>query len=74
VLRIARRPAADKSGMFRCPAPAHDDSRPSARVQPSRKGWVCHACGARGGVLDLAVMLGVGSDRAAAACALEHAR
>ncbi len=42
---------------FRCPA--HDDGRPSADLDPVLGVWCCRACGAGGGVLDLARRLGL---------------
>lgn len=39
---------------------------------PSGRGWRCHACGAKGGILDLAVALRLGSTRAEAAACLER--
>jgi len=63
VLRVAGRPEPDRRGMIRCPSPAHRDEHPSARVQPSGRGVRCHACGWRGGVLDVAIALGIGHDR-----------
>jgi DNA primase len=54
---------------FLCPAHA-DRRRPSAVVVGER-GWYCFTCGAKGGVLDLAVALGLARDRACAARFLE---
>ena len=65
VLRLAGLPAPTARGVMRCPS--HDDEHPSARVQPSGRGWRCHACGAHGGVLDLVVALGRAHDRRHAA-------
>lgn len=44
---------------FRCPAPEHEDTTPSATFNPSRGAWHCFGCGARGNVMQLARMLGV---------------
>lgn len=71
VLRLADRDVSS-DGWFRCPS--HGDSRPSAHIVPGGTGWVCFSCGARGGVLDLAVALGLAADRASAARALEMSR
>lgn len=42
---------------FLCPA--HDDHHPSARWNPEKKTWVCDACGAGGGWLDLSKRFGL---------------
>jgi hypothetical protein len=42
---------------FLCPA--HDDQHPSARWNREKAVWLCDACGAGGGALDLAERLGV---------------
>jgi len=65
VLRLAGQSTPNARGYFSCPV--HDDRHPSARVQASGRGWRCHACGAKGGVLDLVVALGRARDRAHAA-------
>lgn len=72
VLRAAGRPEPNRRGLMRCPSPTHVDNHASARVQPSGRGVRCHACGWRGGVLDVAVALGIGYDRASAARELER--
>jgi len=49
-----------RDGTVRCPAAWHEDRNPSARVweEPGR-GWYCFACGAGGGIYQLAsVVLG----------------
>ena len=56
-----------RSIVFRCPV--HDDHRPSAIG--GEKGWRCFACGAKGGLLDLGIALGLGNDRASVARRLE---
>jgi CHC2 zinc finger len=53
---------------FQCAV--HDDARPSAVVVGER-GWRCFACGAKGGVLDLALAFGLARTRADAARFLE---
>lgn len=53
---------------FQCPA--HDDTHPSA-VIVGRSGWKCFACGAKGGILSLAIALGLARTRADAARVLE---
>jgi len=70
VLRLAGRPQPDRRGRICCPV--HDDDHPSLKVQPSGRGVRCHACGWRGGVLDFAVALGLGRDRAGAALEVER--
>lgn len=70
VLRLAGKAAPNARGFFCCPS--HDDQHPSARVQPSGRGARCHACGWRGGILDVAVAVGIGVDRASAARELER--
>ncbi|MCH8039444.1 MAG: hypothetical protein IH977_03755 [Nitrospinae bacterium] len=42
---------------FLCPG--HDDHHPSARWNPEKEAWYCHACHAGGGFRDLAKRLGV---------------
>ncbi|MEX2227478.1 MAG: CHC2 zinc finger domain-containing protein [Dehalococcoidia bacterium] len=42
---------------FLCPA--HDDHSPSARWHPEKHVWCCDACGAGGGYVNLAELLGV---------------
>ena len=42
---------------FRCAA--HDDEHPSARWHPTRHVWRCDACGAGGGYMDIARLLGL---------------
>lgn len=51
---------------IRCPLPDHADGTPSFSVLPSNKGWKCHGCGRRGGVLQLAVLLGLAGSNTAA--------
>jgi hypothetical protein len=49
---------------FRCPK--HDDEHPSATYNRSKRVWYCHVCGAGGGFVDLAKLLGVWVERAPA--------
>jgi hypothetical protein len=44
---------------FRCPNPDHEDKHPSARWNRKKAVWCCDACGAGGGALRLAELLGV---------------
>ena len=44
---------------FRCPAPDHPDEHPSARWNRKKAVWCCDTCGASGGALNLADLLGV---------------
>ena len=46
---------------FRCPAPGHEDSTPSAWM--GERGWKCMGCGAGGSLHDLADLLGVEYER-----------
>ena len=71
VLRFAGRPAADARGWFRCPSGTHLDEHPSAHVVDER-GWKCHACGGRGGLLELGRLVGLGGNRAEVARELER--
>jgi hypothetical protein len=56
VLRLTKYETVERGGRiwFRCPV--HDDEHPSAVVVggDDGRGWTCHVCKARGGVLDLA--------------------
>jgi hypothetical protein len=46
------------SGLVSCPNPGHIDEHPSCRVWPDPgRGFYCFACGAGGGVYDLASLL-----------------
>lgn len=71
LLRLAGRPQPDRRGLIACPSPQHWDQHPSAHVQPSGRGVRCFGCGWHGGILDVAIALGLGRDRAGAARALE---
>lgn len=68
VLRVSGQPEPNARGWFRCPV--HADERPSAHIVGDR-GWRCFACGAKGGIVALAVALDLGSDAATAMRALE---
>lgn len=61
---------------FRCPAPDHEDRNPSASWKPDDGVWCCHkgTCGAHGGALDLARLLGLDVDRYRTAGALPEPR
>ena len=66
---------------FRCPAPDHEDRNPSASWKPdggrgSGGVWHCHkgTCGAHGGALDLASLLGIDVDPYRTAGALPEIR
>lgn len=49
---------ADRAGFCRCPSPAHEDRHPSCRLGgPDPTLWRCFACGAAGGIYDLASLL-----------------
>lgn len=73
ILRYAGLEPPNARGWFKCPI--HGDTNPSCHVVPNSKdrAWRCFACSARGGVIDLAVALGFGRDRATAAHMLEEA-
>jgi DNA primase len=67
VLQLASvEPPRSARDAIRCPLPDHFDGTPSFSIQASGRGFRCHGCGARGGVLDLAAALGLAGDRAAA--------
>ena len=57
----------NRQGFIRCPI--HADDSPSFHLL--ERGFYCFGCGAKGGLLDLAIALGVACDRAAAARWLE---
>lgn len=44
---------------FQCPADGHPDIHPSARWNRKKATWRCDVCGAGGGALDLADLLGI---------------
>jgi hypothetical protein len=68
VLRLAGFAEPNRSGMMRCPVHAER----SASFHLLDKGFCCFGCGARGGLLDLVVVLGLARDRASAARWLEE--
>lgn len=70
VLRLGSVTTVVRAGRTWFLCPRHSDANPSA-VVVGEGGWRCHACGAKGGVLDLVVALGLAQDRAAAARFLE---
>jgi hypothetical protein len=70
VLRLAGFELPDRRGFLSCPL--HAERSASFHIVGNGKGWKCFGCGERGGVLDLAVALGIVSDRAAAAAWLEE--
>jgi hypothetical protein len=43
----------DRQQTVRCFLPEHPDRTPSLSVNPSRRVWHCHGCGARGGLREL---------------------
>ena len=57
--RAGRPLAGGRELRFRCPAAGHDDRHPSARWHPDKQVWHCDACGAGGGAIDLARLLGL---------------
>ena len=69
VLRLGGFEQPNRHGFLLCPL--HAERSPSFHVVGDGKGYRCHGCGARGGILDLAVALGIAHDRAAAARWLE---
>lgn len=69
VLRLGGFEAPDRHGFLVCPI--HAERSGSFHVVGNGKGFHCFGCGAKGGVLDLVVALGIARDRAAAAKWLE---
>ena len=67
VLRLAGFAEPNRGGMMRCPV--HGER--SASFHLLTKGFRCFGCGARGGLLDLIVALGIARDRSTAARWLE---
>lgn len=51
--------ALPERGRFRCPSPDHEDKHPSAKVDRHKGAelFYCHACGAKGNVVNLTMML-----------------
>jgi DNA primase len=65
VLRLGGFEQPNKRGFLCCPL--HSENTPSFKVVGKGRGFRCFGCGAKGGVLDLVVALGVAANRAAAA-------
>lgn len=57
--RAGRPLAGGRELRFQCPAPGHADRHPSARWHMDKQVWRCDACGAAGGAIDLARLLGL---------------
>ncbi|MHB1549590.1 MAG: hypothetical protein ACYCX6_00115 [Vulcanimicrobiaceae bacterium] len=74
ILRLRGLPQPNRGGFIHCSNPLHRDVHPSARVQSSGRGVRRHGCGWRGGLLDVAVALGLAPDRASATRKLEGRR
>jgi len=67
VLRLAHvEPPANERKPILCPLPGHLERTPSFVVQQSGRGYRCHGCNGHGGIIELAVALGLGKDKAAA--------
>ena len=60
--------------VFTCPNPGHEDTHPSARYNVKKAAWTCDACGAGGGALDLAKLLGIDLPETRALTVVELAR
>ena len=65
VLRLGGFEEPDRRGFLRCPL--HLERSASFHIVASGQGFRCFGCGAKGGVLDLVVRLGIARDRADAA-------
>jgi hypothetical protein len=52
-------------GNVSCPHAHHEDRDPSCRVGGLNEGWLCHGCGAGGGIYDLASAVAGGPTRQA---------
>ena len=74
VLRLAHiEPPSNERKPIICPL--HAERTPSFRVQQSGRGYRCHGCNAHGGIIELAVALGLGKDKGTAVDRLsEHFR
>jgi len=70
VLALAGFEAPNRHGFVSCPL--HSETTASFHIVADGRGWKCFGCGAKGGVLDLVVALGVAPDRASAASWLER--
>lgn len=68
VLRLGGFEQPNRHGFLRCPL--HADDSPSFHLVG--RGYKCFGCGAKGGVLDLVIALGIACDRASAARWLEE--
>jgi hypothetical protein len=44
--------------VFRCPTPEHVDKHPSAWWNGEKAAWLCRSCGAKGGAVELARLIG----------------
>lgn len=69
VLRSAGFEEPNRRGFVSCPL--HAERSASFHVVGDGRGWRCFGCGAKGGVLDLCIALGIAADRATAARWLE---
>lgn len=70
VLRLAGFEEPNRHGFVACPL--HTESSASFHVVGDGRGFRCFGCGAKGGILDLVVALGIACDHAAAASWLER--
>lgn len=70
VLRFAGYELPNRQGFVTCPL--HAERSASFHVVGDGRGFRCFGCGAKGGVLDLVVALGIACDHASAACWLER--
>jgi len=57
--------ALPRYGNVSCPHAHHEDNDPSCRVGGLSEGWLCHGCGAGGGIYDLASAIDGGPTRQA---------
>ena len=76
VLRLAHiEPPTNERRPILCPLPGHTERTPSFMVQQSGRGFRCHGCAGHGGIVELALALGLGKDKAAVVDRLaEHFR
>jgi hypothetical protein len=70
VLRLVAIVTPVRRSLMHCPLGTHPDRTPSFHA--FRRGFYCFGCGAKGGILDLAVALGLALDRRHAAYVLEQ--
>lgn len=68
ILRLAGHNAPGEKKLMHCLF--HADKHPSLSIL--ERGFKCHACGAKGGLIDLAIAVGFGYDYASAARDLER--